>query len=201
MPSRRAIRGIFRPLSRLKLKVPNCLKLCIPVELVMLFSKLNNSLRSSDKRLSQSTQVLPFTFPLPTSFGSLQLPANLYIFLRLFWLKCPFFRCDLKVIFALHNSVFKVILIYVSEWVTLLKLLRWQLLHLWPNVITLVTFIIFVTKCYYTCDFYYMCDQLLHLCLQQLSGKFLLSINMSFWQFLYVQGAWGNCKSGPICFP
>ena len=169
MPSRKVIWGIFRPLSRLKLKVPNYPKLCIPVELVVLFPKLNNSLRSSDKRLSQSTQVLPFTFPLPTSFGSLQLPADLYIFLRPFWLKCPFFRCDLKVIFALHNSVFKVIipLIYVSEWVTLFKLLRWQLLHLWPNVITLVTFITFVTKCYYTCDLYYICNQLLHLCLQQ----------------------------------
>ena len=49
--------------------------------------------------------------------------------------------------------------------VTLFKLLRWQLLHLWPNVITLVTFITFVTKCYYNCDLYYICDQLLHLCL------------------------------------
>ena len=76
-----------RPSDAIKksyLKVPNYPKLCIPVELVVLFPKLNNSLRSSDKRLSQSTRVLPFTFPLPTSFGSLQLPADLYIFLRLF---------------------------------------------------------------------------------------------------------------------
>ena len=29
--------------------------------------------------------------------------------------------------------------------------------------------ITFVTKCYYTCDLYYICDQLLHLCLQQRS--------------------------------
>ena len=28
-------------------------------------------------------------------------------------------------------------------------------------------FITIVTKCYYTCDLYYICDQLLHLCLQQ----------------------------------
>ena len=29
-------------------------------------------------------------------------------------------------------------------------------------------FITIVTKCYYTCDLYYICDQLLHLCLQQM---------------------------------
>ena len=32
-----------------------------------------------------------------------------------------------------------------------------------------MNFITFVTKCYYTCDLYYICDQLLHLCLQQSS--------------------------------
>ena len=30
-------------------------------------------------------------------------------------------------------------------------------------------FITIVTKCYYTCDLYYICDQLLHLCLQHRS--------------------------------
>ena len=30
-----------------------------------------------------------------------------------------------------------------------------------------MNFITFVTECYYTCDLYYICDQLLHLCLQQ----------------------------------
>ena len=74
---------------------------------------LKKSLRSSDKRLSPSTQVLFFAFPLPTFFGSLQLPAVLYVFLRPFWLKCPCIRYDLKVTFALHNSVFKVILYYL----------------------------------------------------------------------------------------
>ena len=78
---------LSRPSDAIKksyLKVQNYPKLCIPVELVVLFPKLNNSLRSSDKRLSQSTQVLPFAFPLPTSFGFLQLPTDLYIFLRPF---------------------------------------------------------------------------------------------------------------------
>ena len=46
-------------------------------------SLILSSLRTSDKRLSPSTQVLPFAFFLPTSFGSLQFPV-LYVFLRPF---------------------------------------------------------------------------------------------------------------------
>ena len=48
-----------------------------------------------------------------------------------------------------------------------------------------MTFITFLTNCYYTCDLYYICDQLLHLCLQHtlplgdwvifLSGRYNIS--------------------------
>ena len=35
------------------------------------------------------------------------------------------------------------------------------------SLFVILNLIIFVTNCYYTCDLYYICDQLLHLCLQQ----------------------------------
>ena len=39
-------------------------------------------------------------------------------------------------------------------------------------------FITIVTKCYYTFELYYICDQLLHLCLQQQSLSFLCTPTM-----------------------
>ena len=104
---------------RLKLKVPNYPKLCLLVKYYAgraVPKAYNNSLRSSDKRLSPSTQVLPFAFP-PYFFWFCSTSRRLYVFLRPFSLNCPVFGYDLKVIFVLHNSVVKVILplIYVSE--------------------------------------------------------------------------------------
>ena len=61
-----------------------------------------------------------------------------------------------------------------------------------------MTFITFVNKCYYTCDLYYICGQLLHLCLQQQILKVVLKDSSSIYEDLLTKLYMTNLEAGRV---